>query len=307
MLKKCHVSSFRAFPRTSGFTLVELLVVIGIIALLVGILLPTLSSARKSAGDVKCLNNLRQIGTVQTFYSSENDSQLHPANFVIVPSTGEQAAWWENNDFWKYIPGTQDEGSFAAFPVYESYGVPSNPDGIGRCPRDQDLDTRYAVNAFTTPPARPQVSYGMNPFTGATTGASGTFWGGGTFPFPEFSKVTDFKSPSEVFLLADWTLAQPGEADIQPSSQGLLLFSRPRFAGDGVTDTQLRRARWHSENDYDSDRGHKINVAYLDGHAASVTFGVEDYKITNDTYGISLGGAHKNIRGFNADPTSEYP
>src|SRR5678810_1223739 len=64
--------------RKTGFTLVELLVVIGIIALLISILLPSLNRARETANRVKCASNERQIAQAILLYANENKGKYPP-------------------------------------------------------------------------------------------------------------------------------------------------------------------------------------------------------------------------------------
>src|SRR4051794_18389847 len=76
-----------------GFTLVELLVVIGIIAVLIAILLPALNKARKEANRLACINNIRQLGTGVLMYCGDNDG------------------WFPTCAYWKtisYVPYEDD-------------------------------------------------------------------------------------------------------------------------------------------------------------------------------------------------------
>jgi prepilin-type N-terminal cleavage/methylation domain-containing protein len=75
--------------RRLGFSLVELLVVIGLVAVLLGILLPVLAGAREGSRSTICLSNLRQLGMALQRYSDDQNGYLVP--FI----TGTNARSWE--------------------------------------------------------------------------------------------------------------------------------------------------------------------------------------------------------------------
>jgi prepilin-type N-terminal cleavage/methylation domain-containing protein/prepilin-type processing-associated H-X9-DG protein len=96
-------SGARARTLRQGFTLVELLVVIGIIALLISILLPSLSAAREQARTTKCMSNLRSIHQAMTAYAAEQKGYLVPCDVEDTVTPPDPTNGYAINESWATI------------------------------------------------------------------------------------------------------------------------------------------------------------------------------------------------------------
>ena len=142
-----------------AFTLAELLIVIAIIGVLISILLPTLSSARRSANAAKCLAQLRDLGLAFQQYAQENKRafpvvEYSPPATHVVPGTPARRSW---QDFLvKYLHKRDPDGNLIQF---------RNGSPLWGCPTYEtdtwwkDIDPNTAVVA--NGPSKFNTGYGM--------------------------------------------------------------------------------------------------------------------------------------------------
>ncbi len=132
----------------AAFTLIELLVVVAIIALLIGILLPSLKQARDMARNSKCLANGKQFTLAASAYAGDYKSQLWPEILTNRQGQVVRDSFGGVVPMWARLPDTTSSTGFGPGVVYQYM---SNVDQAGECPsnkRSSPTGNQNAQNSF---------------------------------------------------------------------------------------------------------------------------------------------------------------
>ena len=261
--------------RRHAFTLVELLVVIGIIAVLMGILLPALGNAREQSRKLKCLSNLRHIAVAAQMYTTQNNGWILPVSFFKNLGDPFGRNW---TDTWattlvaeKLLPYPNNVGN--------DFAVAN--DNVFHCPSGLLEEASVTTPGSGSVPssrtdARGSMGYGQTS-TGLQPGLTVWTWYGINAAMNE----TDPGVPSRMIV---GSRGGRKYTQVRRSSEMAFFF-------DGIWGGNLQHVNANRLNARHNKRS-MTNIAFFDGHAesfptASLPGGVGDANPAGTTFGLT--------------------
>jgi len=221
----------------SGFTLVELLVVIGIIAVLIGILIPALSKARAQAQQTFCLNNLRGMQIAQIQYANDN------RDYLIQAGLSHGSAQMDANNSWFSTLNRYYQNKLAA-----------------RCPSD----TSPAWEASSPGVRVRQTSYGINNFLDRDLCP----WGP-NFVLPPpggvYVKLAQIRRPSVTIQFIEMAYTGDFAATDHPHVEN--------WTGSNPAANAAKMLQINAHGGPERSVQSRANYGFLDGHAETRRFG----------------------------------
>ncbi len=269
MLKIKSQTSLLRRNRSRGFTLVELLVVVAIIALLLSILLPALGRARAIARSVKCLSNMRSMGLGFSMYTQDNYGFLPPYRVDFRPAD-YQSGPHAIRIFHHLLLGQYTNQE----PTEDAAWGPVLPGGMWRCPDDQMTTGNFKASYAMI---NNNSGLGKTNFFPRIRTQTGDSWPGEK-RWKTLPKLSQVKHPSVLMGITE----KNGRAEINFSASSWPSVKdphyRPLYAISGNTsglswsyhspDSNYNHNAWHPP--YTNGLSAGSNMVFMDGHAQTI-------------------------------------